>query len=114
MKLVSAYAHRQSKDYTMATKTLRRLLEERRDDIRRIARTHGAQSIHLIGSVARGDEHAASDLDFLVRFEAGRSLFDQAGLIHDLEQLLGVPVDVISEGGLRDSDVAIREDATPL
>lgn len=98
----------------MTADALRRLVEERRDDIQRIARAHGARSIHLIGSVARGDEHAASDLDFLVRFEAGRSLFDQAGLIHDLEQLLGMPVDVISEGGLRDSDVAIRQDATPL
>lgn len=52
--------------------------------------------------------------NFLVRFESGRSLFDQVGLIHDLEELLGVEVDVISEGGLRESDAAIREDATPL
>lgn len=98
----------------MTTKALRHLVEERRDDILRIARSHGAESILLVGSVARGDEQAASDLDFLVRFESGRSLFDQAGLIYELEQLLDVPVDVISEGGLRDSDVAIREDATPL
>ena len=34
--------------------------------------------------------------------------------IHDLEELLGVEVDVVSEGGLRQSDVAFREDATPL
>lgn len=82
--------------------------------MQRIASAHGAERIRLIGSVARGDEHSTSDIDFLVRFEPGRSLFDQAGLIHDLEQLLGVNVDVISEGGLRDSDVGIREDATAL
>jgi predicted nucleotidyltransferase len=82
--------------------------------VQRIARAHGAQSIRLIGSVARGDEHAGSDVDFLVRFGPGSSLFDQAGLIHDLEQLLGGEVDIISEGGLRESDVATREDATAL
>jgi predicted nucleotidyltransferase len=98
----------------VTAKTLRRLVQERRDHVHRIARAHGAESIRLVGSVARGDEDAGSDVDFLVRFEPGRSLFDQAGLIHDLEQLLGVEVDVISEGGLRDSDVAIREDARAL
>lgn len=98
----------------MAPTPLRRLVDEHKDQVRRIARAHGADHIRLIGSVARGDEHAGSDVDFLVRFEAGRSLFDQAGLIHDLEQLLGVPVDVISEGGLRDSDVGFREDAIAL
>lgn len=98
----------------MAARTLRRLVEERRDDVQRIARGRGVESIRLIGSVARGDEHAGSDVDFLVRFEPGRSLFDQAGLVHDLEQLLGVTVDVVSEGGLRDADVAIREDAQAL
>lgn len=66
------------------------------------------------GAVARGDQRATSDVGFLVRFAAGRSLFDQVGLIHDLQELLGVEVDVMSEGGLRDSDVAIREDATAL
>lgn len=98
----------------MAANALRRLVEERREDVQRVARAHGADRIRLIGSVARGDEHARSDVDFLVRFEKGRSLFDQAGLIHDLQQLLGVRVDVISEGGLRDTDTGIREDATAL
>lgn len=98
----------------MTAKTLRRLVEERRDDVERIAHAHGAESIRLVGSVARGDERETSDVDFLVRFAAGRSLFDQVGLTHDLQELLGVEVDVISEGGLRDSDVAIREDATAL
>lgn len=98
----------------MPTGTIRHLVEEQRDEVLRVARDHGAEAIRLVGSVARGEESAESDVDFLVRFEPGRSLFDQAGLVHDLEQLLGVNVDVISEGGLRDSDVALREDATPL
>ncbi len=99
---------------TTTSGTLRRLVEERREEVQRVARAHGAERIRLVGSVARGDEHAASDVDFLVRFRPGSSLLDQVGLIHDLEELLGVAVDVISEGGLRDTDVALREDATAL
>ena len=95
----------------MEAKALRRVVAEQRDEVQRIAREHGAESIRLIGSVARGDERDGSDIDFLVRFEKGRSLFDQAGLIHDLREMLGVEVDVISEGGLRDSDLSILEDA---
>lgn len=98
----------------MASGDLRRLLEQRRDEVQRIAQAHGVERIRVIGSVARGEEHSTSDIDFLVRFERGRSLFDQAGLVHDLEQLLGVEIDVISEGGLRPSDDAIRRDAAAL
>lgn len=73
----------------MATRNLQRLVAERRDEIEQIARARGVTRIRLVGSVARGDDVTTSDIDFLVRFEPGRSLFDQAGLIHDLEQLLG-------------------------
>ena len=52
--------------------------------------------------LARGEATAASDLDLLVRFEPGRSLLDHGGLIDELEDLLGVKVDVISERGMRD------------
>lgn len=93
---------------------MRRLVAARGSEIERIARARGAVDIRLVGSVARGEEAPTSDIDFLVRFEPGRSLFDQAGLIHDLEQLLGVDVDVISEGGLRPTDTALRNDAIAL
>ena len=41
------------------------------------------------------------DIDFLVRFEPGRSLFDLAALSVELEDFVGCPVNVVSEGGLR-------------
>jgi uncharacterized protein len=88
----------------VAHSPLRELVDEHRDEIVALARTHGAYEVRLIGSVASGEETSGSDIDFLVRFEPGRSLFDQAGLIHDLRRLLGVEVDVVSEGGLRDGD----------
>lgn len=52
--------------------------------------------------------------DLLVDFEAEASLLDQVGLIQDLEALLGMPVDVISAGGLRPRHHRIREEAIDL
>ena len=71
-----------------------------REAIHRLAARYGALEIRLIGSVARGDEDDASDIDFLVRMSPGRSLLDLGGLLMDLEALLGREVDVVSEGGL--------------
>jgi hypothetical protein len=58
--------------------------------------------VRLFGSVARGENTETSDVDVLVRFDPDRSLFDHGGLIADLEDLLGVKVDVVSEGGMRE------------
>jgi predicted nucleotidyltransferase len=76
-------------------------LISRREEILRIAKQRGARRVRVFGSVARGEENSGSDVDFLVDFEPGRSLFDHGGLVMDLEELLGVKVDVLSERGLR-------------
>jgi predicted nucleotidyltransferase len=55
----------------------------------------------VFGSIARGDAHAGSDVDFLVRLEPGRSLLDLGGLQYELQELLGCNVDVAAEDGLR-------------
>ena len=68
----------------------------------------------MFGSVARGDETPESDIDFLVEFEPGSSLFDLMDLQEALGQLLGVPVDVVSVGGLKDRDDHIRREAVPI
>jgi len=57
--------------------------------------------VRVFGSVARGDATETSDIDFLVDFEAGRSLLDLGGLLMDLRELLGYDVDVVTEAGLR-------------
>lgn len=69
----------------------------------------------MFGSVARGDETESSDLDLIVRFEPDRSLFDHGSLLMDLQDLLGVKVDVVSEGGMRERfrNHVLRE-AVPL
>lgn len=69
-------------------------------EILRIARENGAHDVRVFGSRARGDARPDSDLDLLVRFETGRSLLDLVGLKLELEDLLGIKVDVVSERGL--------------
>jgi predicted nucleotidyltransferase len=87
----------------------------RRDEIISIARRYGASDVRLFGSVARGDANDTSDLDILVRFEPGRSLFDQGGLLMDLRTLLGIKVDVVSEGALTGRfGQCVRQEAVPL
>jgi predicted nucleotidyltransferase len=92
----------------------RAAIEAKREQISALARRHGARSIALFGSVARGDDTPASDADFLVEFEDGSSLFDLMHLADDLHELLGFDVDVVSVGGLKARDEHIRREAVPL
>lgn len=90
------------------------VLVKHREAIRRIAAGHKADSIALVGSAARGDDTKESDLDFLVRFAEGASLFDVAGLKIDLEDLLARDVDVISAGGVKNRLRGVGDDAITL
>ena len=92
----------------------RTMVEARSGEINEVARRYRARSVSLFGSCARGDDHDESDLDFLVEFEPGSSLFDLMDLQEALEDLLGVPVDVVSLGGLKDRDDHIRREAVPI
>lgn len=77
------------------------LLKAKREEILRIYAKYGARNVRVFGSVARGEADEESNIDFLVEMEAGRSLFDLGGLQYELEQLLGRPVDVVTERGLK-------------
>lgn len=72
-----------------------------RAEILDAAARNGAYGVRVYGSVARGQATATSDVDFLVEFESGRSLFDLGGLVADLEDLLGCSVDVATPGALQ-------------
>jgi predicted nucleotidyltransferase len=52
--------------------------------------------------VARGEEHANSDIDLLVDLEPGRTLLDLAGFRREASAILGVPVDVATPDMLKD------------
>lgn len=91
------------------------LIAEKREEILRVAAKYGAVEVRLIGSVARGEARADSDIDLLVRWAPETSLLDHAGLMLELEELLGRKVDIASDGWLKPG---IREgvyrEAVPL
>lgn len=78
------------------------LIKDKRSEVLSLAAKHGAQNVRIFGSVARGNTSADSDIDLLVDLEPGRGLLDHAGLQLDLEELLGVEVDVVTEKGLKE------------
>lgn len=80
--------------------TGKELIENKKKDIQKLAEQHGVRRLRIFGSVARGDSRPDSDVDFLVLFDEDRSLLDQASLLVDLQDLLGVKVDVVSEAGI--------------
>jgi predicted nucleotidyltransferase len=80
---------------------LKELLREKRLEILEIAARRGATNVRVFGSVARGNADPQSDIDILVDMEPGRSLMDLGGLWWDLNQLLHIKVDVVTEKGLR-------------
>jgi len=79
----------------------RNLVNQHREEILKIADRYGAYNVRLFGSVARGDTTPSSDIDFLVSMQPGRSLMDMGGLLYDLQELLQVDVDVVTEKGLK-------------
>lgn len=76
------------------------LLQHRRDDIRRIAAKHGAYNVRIFGSVARGEARPDSDIDFLIEKGPRTSSWFPAGLVLDLEELLGRRVEIVTEKAL--------------
>jgi predicted nucleotidyltransferase len=64
--------------------------------IKSLARRHRAANPRLFGSVLRGGGTAESDIDILVDALPGATLFDLGGLQIALEELLGVPVDLLT------------------
>ena len=75
-------------------------IKEKREEILRIAASHGARNVRIFGSVARCDADESSDIDFLVDVEPNRNLLDLGALLTDLREFMGRRVDVVSEKGL--------------
>ncbi len=75
-------------------------LATHRDKLLAIAAGHGASNVRVFGSVARGADKEGSDIDVLVNVRKGTSLFGLVGLQLEMEEVLGVKVDLCTEGGL--------------
>lgn len=69
-------------------------LSEIKAIVSRLAEQYGAERIYLFGSYARGDMTSGSDIDLRIDKGSIRG-FQLAGLLLDLEDSLGVPVDLI-------------------
>ena len=76
------------------------LLQQKRDDIRRIATKHGAYNLRVFGSVARGEAGPDSDIDLLIDKGPTTSSWFPAGLVLELEEILGRRVEIVTEKAL--------------
>ena len=68
----------------------------------KVKQEYKAEIKGIFGSYARGDESEGSDIDVLVDFEEGASLFDLVGLGFFLEEKLHCKVDVVPQRSLRE------------
>ena len=76
-------------------KTIREIQEV----VSKLAKEYGAERVYLFGSYARGDMTEGSDIDLRIDKGAMRG-FQLGGLRADLEDALGLPVDLIPTGSL--------------
>ncbi len=76
-----------------------RRVAEHRAEVLEVLHKHGVEYPEIFGSTARGDDRSDSDVDILVDFPPGASIIDIIGIQHELEDLLGVPVDLVPRRG---------------
>jgi predicted nucleotidyltransferase len=81
---------------------LRVLVETHRDEIKAIVARHHGRSVAIFGSVARGQDLPGSDIDFLVDLEPDARPIEILSIGVELEELLGVKVDVGTQALLRE------------
>ena len=94
--------------------TMDTLTTEKRQAVLDVGRKYGARSIRVFGSVARGETPESSDVDSLVEFDKGRTLFDLIRFRLELRELLGTEVDVVTPGNLRSLRSRILAEARPI
>ncbi len=75
-------------------------LDQKRNAVRDAASRFRTTNPRVFGSTLHGDDHDGSDLDLLVDALPGATLFDLGGLQVELEELLGVPVDLLTPSDL--------------
>jgi predicted nucleotidyltransferase len=80
-----------------------------------IAAKHGVSDLRVFGSRARGDARPDSDLDLLMKPGPDTTLLTMAALKRELEEILGISVEVATEGSIRPSHRdRVMRDAKPL
>ncbi len=77
------------------------LVAKHRAALRVAAKRNHVERVWLFGSRARGQARPDSDVDLLVKLEAGASLFDLGGFYADAQEILGTGLDVADLDGLK-------------
>lgn len=87
------------------------VLNQNRDLIRSVVTSHRTTNPRVFGSVVHGTDTETSDLDLLVDTLPGTSLFDLGAIQYELEQSLGISIDLLTPGDIPASfrDVILRE-----
>lgn len=75
-------------------------LDAHRAEIRRIVEANMTTNPRVFGSVVRGEDKDGSDIDILVDALPGATLFDLGGIQYELQELLGVRVDLLTPRGI--------------
>ena len=86
-----------------------------REAIRNIALSHRVTNVRVFGSVVHGDDTEDSDLDLLVEPTAETTMMDIGAIRYELNQLLGIPVDVLTPRALPDHfKSVVLQEAIPV
>lgn len=86
-----------------------------RDAVRRVVESHRGRNARVFGSASRGDDRDNSDLDILIDPTPDTTLLDIGAIRHELHELLGVPVDVLTPGALPEKfRSAVLAEAVPI
>ena len=95
--------------------SIEEILGDKREEILQIARNNGVIGIRVFGSVARGDASPDSDVDFLLDVGEHTPPWFPGGLVSQLEEVLGMRVDVVEEASLRpETRERVLKEAVPL
>ena len=78
-------------------------LQTYREQIRKIVLSHRATNVRVFGSVLHNEDTELSDLDLLIDPTSETSMMDIGAIRHELKQLLGINVDVLTPKALPDS-----------
>ena len=91
-------------------------VREQRETVRRLVENHLGREVYVFGSCARGIETPKSDIDFLVDFKPGATLFGMSDLQDALGGLFGRSVDIVSMGALKDDSFGrrVRSEMIPV
>lgn len=94
-------------------------IKNKKQQLYQIAAKHGISRIYVFGSVARGESKDVSDVDFLIEMDENVSAFGVGAFQYEVQQLLGIQIDVIPTFALQNVEdqafvQAVRSDSVAI